>query len=94
MSCGVPCVSTDVGDAAEIIGATGRTVAAQSPQLFADALLELLNLPAGNRRQLGSAARQRVIDNFELTHATEMFLSLWRELAGVRNVESSKQRAA
>lgn len=94
MSCGVPCVSTDVGDAAQIIGKTGRTVPAQSPQLFADALLELLNLPDSNRHQLGTAARQRVIDNFELTHATEMFLELWRELAGVQKVAQSNQRAA
>lgn len=94
MSCGVPCVSTDVGDAAQIIGDTGRVVPAQHPQLFAETLLELLNLPAENRRQLGASARQRVIDNFELNHSTGMFLDLWRELAGVQNFESTIRRAA
>lgn len=94
MSCGVPCVSTDVGDAAQIIGNTGRVVPAQMPEQFADALLELLNLPSENRQQLGTSARQRVIDNFELNHSTGMFLDLWREFAGVQNAESSARRAA
>lgn len=94
MSCGVPCVSTDVGDAAQIIADTGRVVPAQAPQRFAEALLELLNLPEDNRRQLGATARQRVIDNFELTQSTGMFLDLWRELAGRQNSESTVRRAA
>ena len=94
MSCGVPCVSTDVGDAAQIIGETGRVVPAQAPQRFADALLELLNLPEKDRRQLGATARQRVVDNFELTHSTGMFLDLWRELAGHPVSQSSIRRAA
>jgi glycosyltransferase involved in cell wall biosynthesis len=94
MSCSVPCVSTDVGDAAQIIGDTGRVVPAQTPQRFADALLEILNLPEKNRQQLGSSARQRVIDNFELTHSTGMFLDLWRELADGRQTETATKRAA
>jgi glycosyltransferase involved in cell wall biosynthesis len=94
MSCGVPCVSTDVGDAAMIIGDTGRVVPVQEPQLFAEAVLELLSLPEENRRQLGIAARQRVIDNFELTHSTGMFLDLWRELAGRSDSETILRRAA
>ena len=94
MSCGVPCVSTDVGDASQITGDTGRVVPAQAPELFADALLELLNLPEENRRSLGSAARQRVIDNFELTHSTGMFLNLWRELAGSKQEGQALHRAA
>ena len=57
-------------------------------------LLELLNLPEENRRSLGSAARQRVIDNFELTHSTGMFLDLWRELAGSKQEGQALHRAA
>ena len=94
MSCGVPCVSTDVGDAAQIIGDTGHVVPVQNPQLFAEAILKILSLPDENRRQLGSAARQRVIDNFELTHSTGMFLDLWRELAGRESEVSAGKLAA
>jgi len=94
MSCGVPCVSTDVGDAAMIIGETGRVVPAQEPQQFAEALLEILQLPAVNRRKLGAAARRRIVNNFELTHATGMFLDLWRELAGRNLAKTVTKRAA
>ena len=94
MSCGVPCVSTDVGDAAMIIGETGRVVPAQEPQQFAEALLEILQLPAVNRRQLGAAARRRIVNNFELTHATGMFLDLWRELGGRNLAKTVTKRAA
>lgn len=93
MSCGVPCVSTNVGDAARIIGDTGLVVPAQTPDQFASALLDLLNRPSGDRRQLGIAARQRIIENFELTSATGMFLDLWRELAE-RRVETLLERRA
>ncbi len=94
MSCGVPCVSTDVGDAAMIIGETGRVVPAQEPQQFAEALLEILQLPVVNRRQLGAAARRRIVNNLELTHATGMFLDLWRELAGRNLAKTVTKRAA
>ncbi|MDA0284253.1 MAG: glycosyltransferase [Planctomycetota bacterium] len=94
MSCAVPCVSTDVGDAAQIIADTGRIVPPLSPSLFAEALLDLLNLPDAGRRQLGHAARQRVIDNYELTRSTETFLDLWRQLAGRQTDTTSSQRRA
>ncbi|NQV23060.1 MAG: glycosyltransferase [Rhodopirellula sp.] len=94
MSCGVPCVSTDVGDAAIIVDKTGRVVPPQNPQSFANAILELLALPEDDRSRLGIAARQRVIDNFELTHSTGKFLDLWRELAGRQVVKSAERRAA
>jgi glycosyltransferase involved in cell wall biosynthesis len=77
-----------------IIGETGRVVPAQEPQQFAEALLEILQLPVVNRRQLGAAARRRIVNNFELTHATGMFLDLWRELAGRNLAKTVTKRAA
>lgn len=94
MSCAVPCVSTDVGDAAQIIGETGRVVPVQDPGQFAGAILDLLNRPAEHLQQLGSAARQRIIDNYELTSSTGMFLDLWRELAGRQTGGFEQRRAA
>lgn len=94
MACGVPCVSTDVGDASHIVGDTGRVVPSACPEKFAKELLELLSLSEFERRQLGCAARQRVIDRFELTASTEQFVQTWRDLAGRSADTDRKSRAA
>lgn len=66
MACGVPCVSTDVGDAALILADTGLVVPPRTPNGLAQALKQLLLLPEAERRALGERARARVEANFEL----------------------------
>ena len=59
MACGVPCVTTDVGDAAQIVGATGRVVPLKNPAALADALRDILDAPAET-----DILRARVLENF------------------------------
>ena len=66
MACGVPCVASDLGDSAMIVGDTGRIVPVNRPDALVDAWSELFAMPAEARRELGLAARQRVCSNFEL----------------------------
>ena len=66
MSCAVPCVVTDVGDSAEIVGATGRVVPPRDPHALSDAVHEILTMSAGDRKRLGVAARRRIEDNYGL----------------------------
>ena len=42
MACGVPCVVTDVGDSAKIVGDAGVVVPAGDPRLLAKALKTML----------------------------------------------------
>lgn len=59
MACGVPCVTTDGGGPAEVVGSTGRVVAVGDMAALAQQLLEVLRLPAVKRAALGKQARAR-----------------------------------
>lgn len=66
MCCGVPCVATDVGDSAWIIGKTGRIVPPKNSEALAAAWQELIELGSEVRENLGKAARARIIESFSL----------------------------
>jgi glycogen synthase len=62
---GLPVVASDLGSFAEVLGNTGRTFATGNSMDLARQIMSLLaDAPA--RRNLGMAARQRVLDFFNL----------------------------
>jgi glycosyltransferase involved in cell wall biosynthesis len=67
MASGLPVVASSVGDLPDLVveGATGHLVPARDPQALALAL-EALVSDATSRRRLGSAARQRAVDEFDV----------------------------
>lgn len=81
MSCGVPCVSTDVGDTRFIIDDTGEIVPPRRAEALASGILRLLDLTPAERRARGERARQRVIDHFSLSIAVDRYLALYQNLA-------------
>ena len=80
MACGVPCVVTDVGDSAEIVGDTGRVVSSGDMAGLAEHLIELLQWPAEKRTQLGISARQRVRDHYEIGDVTRRYEEFYVQL--------------
>lgn len=81
MACGVPCVVTDVGDCALMVGDTGRVVPPKDPETLASAWHELLALSPDARTRLGSAARRRTEEHFSLDSAVAKYEGLYREIA-------------
>ncbi len=77
MSCGVPCVATDVGDARRIVGDTGLIVPPGDPEALAGAWARLLALPTPDLAALGAAARRRVRECFSLDHAVAGYRALY-----------------
>ena len=59
MACGVPCVVTDVGDSAMVVGDTGVVVPPRNPERLAAGLAALADRMKQNPA-LGTAARERI----------------------------------
>lgn len=81
MACGVPCVVTDVGDSALLVGDTGRVVSPRDPEALADAWLALLRVGAEERLRLGALARKRIEERFELSSVAARYRRLHEEIA-------------
>jgi glycosyltransferase involved in cell wall biosynthesis len=80
MACGVPCVSTDVGDAALIVADTGGVADVGDWQGLARELKVLLDLPAPARAQLAQRVRARIERDFSLASVARRFEQLYAEL--------------
>lgn len=78
MSSGVPCVVTDVGDSAAIVGETGIVVPARDSRRMAEAILRLAE-SADERARLGRLARRRIEDNFGIEVVANRYVALWKE---------------
>lgn len=81
MSVGVPCVGTDVGDAAFLIGDTGTIVPPSDPPALAQALSKMIAAGPEERRRLGEGARLRIADNFSMEPIQRRYEDLYRSLA-------------
>lgn len=76
MSCGVPCVATDVGDSAMLVGDPDAIVPPRDPEALAAACLRRLS---ADRGAIGRTARDRIVAEFStarMVEATEAVL--WR----------------
>jgi glycosyltransferase involved in cell wall biosynthesis len=80
LACGVPCVTTDVGDAAAIVQDCGRVVRPSDPSALAAALLDLIDLGAGARAELGRAGRQRILEIYSMSSVVGSYERLYKDL--------------
>ncbi len=66
LASGVPCIGTDVGDTAWLIGDAGTVVPAEDAPALAAAIDELAALGPERRAELGRRGRRRVVDDFSV----------------------------
>ncbi|MBD1906690.1 glycosyltransferase [Funiculus sociatus GB2-A5] len=79
MSCGVPCVVTDVSDSAWIVGDTGRVVPPRDPKALCAAWVDLIEIGSSARVELGARARQRIQTELSLEKIVYQYEKLYEE---------------
>lgn len=79
MSCGVPCVVTNVGDCAMLVGPTGLIVPPGDPESLAQAIRQLVEIGRAGRLTLGTAARQRIEQDFSLERIARDYFATYED---------------
>lgn len=80
MACGVPVVSTDAGDAAQIIGDAAHVVPRRDPVALSEAMLRVLEMTPQQRQQVGATARARIIERYALPQIAARYDELYQQL--------------
>jgi len=83
MACERPCVATDVGDCAALLGDHGILVSPGDSKALAGAILKMLAMTEHERREMGRSLRRRVVDNFALPHIVDKYQDLYRSALGL-----------
>ncbi len=81
MSCGVPCVTTDVGDSASIVGAAGVVVPVDDVVAMAEGIIGVLALPREARSRLGEQARSSVVERLDIRRTTRRYEEILADAA-------------
>jgi glycosyltransferase involved in cell wall biosynthesis len=85
MAAGVPCVTTDVGDSANLVGDTGIIVPARDEDALTRGLLQFVSKPIEERRALGVAARARIAANYSLDAVVQQYAVTYEDLLSMRS---------
>jgi len=88
MACGVPCVVTDVGDSARIVGECGLVVSPGDSMSLAHALKKMIEMCEEERKELGIRARTR-IKVFDHWQMVQRYSSLY-EMVSSESHQSTK----
>ncbi|WP_333869923.1 glycosyltransferase [Cypionkella sp.] len=84
MACGVPCITTDAGDAADIVADTGWVVPREDPVALAAAIRSALSISPQEFAQRSAAARSRVEAQFSIKAAVDNYSKLYETLLSER----------
>lgn len=92
MSVGVPCIVTDVGDAALLVDDTGIVIRSGDLNGLTSGLERLIGAGGDERRRLGDTGRRRVETAYSLSAVAERYASLYEEMARADGVPAADAR--
>lgn len=79
MASGLPCISTDVGDAKYIVDELGAIVPPRDPDALANAILDYVHSSQTEKLELKQASRARVEQHFSIESVSQQYLDMWRQ---------------
>jgi UDP-N-acetylmuramyl pentapeptide synthase/glycosyltransferase involved in cell wall biosynthesis len=80
MATEVACITTDVGDAASLVGNCGVIVPPRNPEALANAITNLVRAGPTKRARMGRRAREAVRRTYSLERSIRRYHQLWRDL--------------
>jgi glycosyltransferase involved in cell wall biosynthesis len=80
MACGRPCVVTDTGDSALLVGETGLVVPVKDPEAMAAAWKSFIDMGQDGRRRFGIEARERIKKNYNLKDFIKRYERFYEEM--------------
>lgn len=81
MASGLPCISTDVGDAQYIVQELGSIVPPRNAQALADAILSYMTKTEEEKLALKYSTRQRIEQNFSIEIVSQQYIQVWSQQA-------------
>lgn len=81
MGCGLPCISTDAGDATLLLKSEDWIAPISDPSALSQLLVRMGGLSGAERRSLGIHNRYRLRENFSIDETWRRYLSIYRETA-------------
>ena len=77
MASGLPCISTDVGDAKYIVQDLGSIVPPRNAQALADAIVVYIQKSQAEKQALKQATRKRVEQKFSIEAVSSQYMQVW-----------------
>jgi glycosyltransferase involved in cell wall biosynthesis len=77
MASGLPCIASDVGDCAKLIGDHGRIVPRGDATRMAAAMVEMARMDVARRSEIGEAARKKITNSYGLSVTVDAYSQLY-----------------
>jgi glycosyltransferase involved in cell wall biosynthesis len=81
MASGIPCVATDVGDTAYLIGTAGSVVPPKQPELLALEWVKYYDMGEKERAKIRLAARNRIEEHFNANLIAAKYAQMYEQIS-------------